>query len=158
MRNIHLKLAALACAAALPGAASAFTIYDDFGAFPDATWGGTGIPNDAVAASRQFIDGDTTITVAMNATGRFSNPPTTNNGAAVYFAQPGSNFGGSGESPTEGALWNWNYYISIDSPARPGAGTDAGRGLAELAVQFPFGLQPAVHHCPGRQFRPECAG
>jgi hypothetical protein len=107
---------ALLCALALPGIAPAFTIYDSFGEFPDATWGGTGIPNDAVAASRQIIDGDTTITVAMNATGRFSNPQLTNNGAAVYFATPGSNFGGNNESATEGALWNWNYYIDIDSP------------------------------------------
>jgi len=110
------KLLSAAAMLTASAAAPAFTIYDDFGAFPDATWGGTGIPNDAVAASRQFIDGDTTITVAMNATGRFSNPQLTNNGAAVYFATPGSNFGGSGESTNEGALWNFNSYVAIDSP------------------------------------------
>ena len=115
MGKLHLRLAALACAAALPGLASAFTIFDEFGAFPDATFGGTGIPNDAVAASRQFIDGENIITVAMNATGRFSNPQLSNNGAGVYFAGPGSNFGGNGESTSEGALWNWNYYIDISN-------------------------------------------
>lgn len=39
----------------LPGYASAFTIFDGFGSFPDANWGGSGIPNDAVAASNQFV-------------------------------------------------------------------------------------------------------
>ena len=113
IKNLLTGLIATA-ALALPGMASAFTIYDDFGAFPDATWGGTGIPNDAVAASMQIIDGDTTITIAMNATGRYDNPQLTNNGAAVYYASNGTSF--SGPSSTEGALWNWNYYISIDSP------------------------------------------
>ena len=54
----------------LPGIASAFTIYDDFGSFPDATWGGSGIPNDAVAASMQIIDGTNTVRVALSATER----------------------------------------------------------------------------------------
>ncbi len=134
MRKTHLRLIALLCAAALPGMASAFTIYDDFGSFPDATWGGTGIPNDAVAASRQFIDGDTTITVAMNATGRFSNPQLANNGAAVYTAGTGSNFGGAGESATEGALWNWNYYIDIDSPDKV---------LADYQIDIWYDFDPA---------------
>jgi len=129
-----LKLAALVCAATLPGLASAFTILDDFGAFPDATWGGTGIPNDAVAASKQFFDGDTTITVAMNATGRFSNPQLANNGSGVYFATPGSNFGGAGEDPTEGALWNWNYYIAIDSPDKV---------LADYQIDIWYDFDPA---------------
>lgn len=117
MKLSLIKTVAVACALSLPAVSSAFTIYDEFGAFPDATWGGTGIANDAVAASKQIIDGDTTISLAMNATGRFANPQLTNNGAAVYSAGNGSNFGGPGDpSATEGALWNWNYYIEIDSP------------------------------------------
>jgi hypothetical protein len=109
------KLAAIAVFAASPGIASAFTVFDTFGSFPDATWGGTGIPNDAVAAAKTIIDGDTTIRIAMNATGRFSNPQLSNNGAAVFFATPGSNTGGANESLITGALWNFNYYIDIVS-------------------------------------------
>ena len=55
-----------------------------------------------------------TITVAMSATQRFSNPALTNDGAGTYFAGTGSNFGGNGESTTEGALWNFNYYILVE--------------------------------------------
>lgn len=114
MRKINTRLAVLACALAVPGMASAFTSFDSFGAFPNATFGGSGIPNDAVAASTQFVDGSVTVTIAMNATQRFSNPTVTNDGAATYFAGNGSNFGGAGESTTEGALWNWNYFIEVE--------------------------------------------
>ncbi len=110
------SIAAVIFAISLPGIASAWTIYDDFGAFPDATWGGSGIPNDAVAASMQIVNGEDTIRIAMSATERFSNPPVGDNGAAVYTAGTGSNFGGASESTTEGALWNWNFFIDISGP------------------------------------------
>ena len=97
-----------------PSMAMAITVYDEFGSFPEATWGGSGIPNDAVAVSRQIVDGDVTITLAMSATQRYSNPAPTNDGAATYFAQTGSNFGGAGESGTEGALWNFNFFIDVE--------------------------------------------
>jgi len=77
---------------------------------------GTGIPNNSVAAAKKFVNGANTVTIAMNATQRFSNPPLTNNGAGVFFAGTGSNFGGAGESTTEGALWNWNFYMNVDGP------------------------------------------
>ena len=96
-------------------AASAAPIYDYFGPLDEATFGGTGIPNDEVAVASQFVDGDTLITVAMSATQRFSNPAVTNDGAGTYLATPGSNFGGAGQSTTEGALWNWNYFIRVES-------------------------------------------
>ncbi|MEN0109979.1 MAG: PEP-CTERM sorting domain-containing protein [Planctomycetota bacterium] len=67
-----------------------------------------------MAASKQIIDGDTTITLALTATQRFSNPPLTNDGLGTFFATPGSNFGGNGESGTEGALWNFNFYIEVE--------------------------------------------
>lgn len=95
--------------------ASAAPIYDYFGPLDEATFGGTGIPNDEVAVASQFVDGDTLVTVAMSATQRFSNPALTNDGLGTYFATPGSNFGGAGESSTEGALWNWNYFIRVES-------------------------------------------
>jgi len=129
------KLAALAALVAAPGIASAFTVYDNFGAFPDATWAGSGIPNDAVAASKQIIDGDTTIRIAMNATGRYSNPQLANNGAGVFYAGAGSNTGGNNESPTTGALWNWNYFIDITS--------GSGKVLADYQIDIWYEFNPA---------------
>ena len=100
----------LVCANALIAA----PIYDTFGPLDQATFGGAGIPNEEVAVSTQIVDGDVTITIAMSATQRYSNPVVTNDGAGTYFAQTGSNFGGAGQSTTEGALWNFNYYIDVE--------------------------------------------
>lgn len=96
------------------GSAYAAPIFDYFGPLNEATFGGTGIPNDEVAVASQFVDGDNVITVAMSATQRFSNPALSNDGAGTYLATPGSNFGGAGQSTTEGALWNWNYFIRVE--------------------------------------------
>lgn len=104
-----------ASAVVLAAPAKADPIFDFFGPLPQATFGGTGIPNDEVAAGSQIIDGDNVITVALSATQRFSNPALGNDGAGTYFAGPGSNFGGNGQSTTEGALWNFNFYLSIES-------------------------------------------
>lgn len=95
------------------GAASASPLYDVFGPLDDATFGGQGIPNDEVAISSQFSNGTSLITVAMSATQRFDNPALTNDGAGTYFAQAGSNTPTGASS--EGALWNFNFYINIDS-------------------------------------------
>jgi len=103
-----------AAGAVLVSSAHATPIFDEFGPLPQATFGGTGIPNDEVAAGIQIVDGDVTITIALSATQRFSNPALTNDTAGTYFATTGSNFGGSGESTNEGALWNFNYYMSIE--------------------------------------------
>lgn len=120
-RNRHryflsLSLSLAACLVVL-GSASATPIFDEFGPLDEATFGGQGIPNDEVAISSQFVNGTDTITVAMSATQRFSNPALTNDGAGTYFAGPGSNFGGAGESTLEGALWNFNFYINLESTA-----------------------------------------
>jgi hypothetical protein len=137
--RIH-KLVAIAALATAPGIASAFTVYDTFGAFPDASWGGTGIPNDAVAAAKTIIDGDTTIRIAMNATGRFSNPQLSNNGAAVFFAGAGQNCGIATDpvgcpSGTQGALWNFNYFIDIVS--------GSGKTLKDYQFDLWYDFNPA---------------
>lgn len=142
-----LKSAAL-LAAMLPGVASAFTISDTFGSFPDATWGGSGIPNDAVAASKQFIlgpGGETTIRVAMAATERYSNPAVTDNGAGIYQAGTGSNCGVSTDpvgcpgTGSQGALWNWNYYIDL---------TGAG-DLTDYQIDIWYDLQAGPQRAMG---------
>lgn len=160
MSKFSIRIALLACALAVPGMSSAFTVYDTFGAFPNANFGGSGIPNDSVAAAKQIVDGSNTITIAMNATQRYSNPPLTNNGAGVYYAGPGSNFGGASQSTTEGALWSWNYYIEVSGGGKltdyqfnlyydfdPAAGTalvDLGKidVTATLNCGIPCGANP----------------
>ncbi len=111
----------------LTSPAWAVPTFGTFGPF-DATFGGSGIPNGSVAVSEQFVaDYDSasgrqsaTITVAMNATQRFSNPAVTNDGIGTFFATPGSNFGdpsnpdGPGPSASRGATWNFNYYIGVE--------------------------------------------
>ncbi len=115
--RIHTKASGLAAAvitAMLTSSAGATPVFDTFGPLDEATFGGQGIPNDEVAVSTQIVDGDVTITLAMSATQRYSNPALTNDGQGTYFATPGSNFGGSGESTFEGALWNFNYYMKVE--------------------------------------------
>lgn len=89
------------------GGASATPItptYDSFGSLPAATFGGSGIPNDAVAIST-WTDGTVTITLGLTATERYANPPVTDDGAGTYTALAGSDAGN--------AMWNFNYYINI---------------------------------------------
>ena len=121
-------------------AASISPTFDTFGLLPAATFGGSGIPNDAVAITT-FVDGANTITLGMNATERFINPPVGDDGAGTFFAGTGANFGdpafGPPPSATLGAAWNFNFYISIAGGGLigdygvsllydfdPGAGTD----------------------------------
>ncbi len=102
---------ALALALSASSGAWATPLYDYFGPLNEATFGGTGIPNDEVAVASQFEDGDVEITVAMSATQRYDNPALTNDGAGTYFAGPGSNI--KGPDSLEGALWNFNYFIRV---------------------------------------------
>lgn len=138
MKNVA-KLAGLVCALALPGIAAASPLYDTFGPLTGANFGGTGIPNGSVAISSQFEDGANTITVAMNATQRYSNPVVTNDGLGTFFAGTGSNTGGAGESPTTGALWNFNYYIDVTGP---------GAVLANYDIKLFYDFNPAFDNGP----------
>lgn len=88
--------------------ASATPTFDTFGPLSQANFGGSGIPNDAVAQSTFGADG----ILALSATERFSNPPVGDDGAGTYFAEPGFNDGTPGStSGLLGALWNFNSFI-----------------------------------------------
>ncbi|MEM8947467.1 MAG: hypothetical protein AAGD11_19995 [Planctomycetota bacterium] len=91
----------------IPGAA-ADPVVDTFGALPAATFGGTGIPNNAVAIST-VVDGLNTITLGITATPRFSSPTPFNDGMGAYTAQVG-------ESSPDLSTWNVSYYADIDGP------------------------------------------
>ncbi len=114
-------------------------LYDTFGPLDAATFGGQGIPNQEVAISSQFSNGTSLITVAMSATQRYSNPALTNDGLGTYLAQAGSNDGLVGNS-NDGALWNFNYYINIDS--------DSGETLADYDITLFYDFDPAFDNGP----------
>lgn len=89
--------------------------FDSFGSLPGATFGGSGIPNDAVAVTRISYD-NATITLGLTAVQRYQNPALTNNGAGIFHAAPGANTGLDGANPAHalGATWNFAFYVSID--------------------------------------------
>ena len=118
-RRRHLLLAVIiAFGAGLGAPVAASPVFDSFGALPEATFGGSGIPNDAVAISTFTLNtaSEETVTVklGLTATERFSNPPLGNDGAGTFFAGTGANLGGPGNpSSTLGATWNVGYFIGL---------------------------------------------
>ncbi len=111
------KLALVAAMMAIPTISMADQIYQTFGTLP-VTFGGSGIPNDAVAASSVFLNGSTNITLGLTAHGRYSNPTVTNNGAGVFYAGTGSNCGVATDpfgcpSADQGALWNFGFFVGL---------------------------------------------
>lgn len=76
--------------------------YTTFGSLAAANFGGSGIPNGAVAITT--LAGD--VTLGLTATPRFASPAVTNNGAGVFQATAGAY--GPGDNL---ALWSFNFYI-----------------------------------------------
>jgi len=124
----------------IPNTASGSPLFDTFGPLDAATFGGTGIPNQEVAISSQFVNGTSLITIAMSATQRYGNPALTNDGSGTYFAGAGSNTGpGSPAGTVEGALWNFNYYINIDSSTET---------LSDYDITLFYDFDPAFDNGP----------
>ena len=71
-----------------------------FGSLPQATFGGTGIPNNAVMQGRNRGN----VVLGLTATARYSSPLVTDNGAGTYFATPGFN------APNR-AMWNFDFFV-----------------------------------------------
>jgi len=113
---------------------SATPIYDTFGPLPEATFGGTGIPNDQVAIGTQIFDG-TTITAALTAVQRYGNPAVTSDGAGNFTATPGSNFGDANQSAFEGALWSFGYFIKVEG---------GGRTIEDLQFNLYYDFDPGA--------------
>lgn len=100
--NRLLGITVLLSAAGMVASASPVTpTYTTFGTLSGATFGGSGIPNDAVAITT-INDGNNTITLGLTATPRYSAPAVGNDGAGTFSATPGS---ASGK-----ALWNFDFY------------------------------------------------
>lgn len=80
--------------------------YTSFGSLPTANFGGTGIPNNAVAIT-QLSGG---VTLGLTATPRFSTPAVTNNGAGTFQAVTGAFAAGDNL-----AKWNFNFFVGASS-------------------------------------------
>lgn len=109
------RRALLAALIALPLSATAVQAapsFENFGPLAGATFDGSGIPNDSVAFST-FDVGGVNVTLGLTAHQRYDNPPLGNNGAGTFYAQPGSSI--EGPSSLLGSLWNFAFYVGIDS-------------------------------------------
>ncbi len=102
--RFRLLAAVLPVALAAAPLQAQFTPAGSFGPLPQATFGGSGIPNGAVM--RNTFDG---VTLGLTATQRFSAPTVTDNGAGTYYATIG------GGTPATFALWNFDFFIGGQS-------------------------------------------
>jgi hypothetical protein len=138
MKNRLLNIVAIGSIAA----GTSFTIhainptYDTFGSTSD-TFGGSGIPNDAVAQT-VITDGGATITLGLTAHQRYDNPALSNDGAGTFTATAGSN-----AKPTAagavGALWNFAWDIDIDG----------GAGFDDYDFDLRYDFDPAASTAEG---------
>ncbi|HRO61677.1 MAG TPA: PEP-CTERM sorting domain-containing protein [Burkholderiaceae bacterium] len=138
-------------AAATAQAAPVVPDFGSFGPLPTATFGGSGIPNGAVAITSFTGFRGNTITLGLTAHQRFSNPALGNDGAGTFYADPGRNGGNPGNpsNGTQGALWNFGWYIGGSNLSGysfrlyydfdPGAGTDQSE-LGSFDPKFLAGI------------------
>ena len=114
MRKTALKysmgLLGLACVSAM--AIQITPTFDTFGTLSGATFGGQGIPNDAVAITT-VTSGNYTITLGLTAHQRYSNPAPVNDGAGTFYAVAGGDVYSSPQQPGY-ARWNVAYYVDFD--------------------------------------------
>lgn len=120
MKIAFPTLAVLLITGLVASAAPVTPTFDSFGTLSSATFGGSGIPNNAVAITT-INDGDNTITLGLTAFGRFDNVLKGNNGAGVFYASPGANYGDPNNPTTQspshylGATWDFGFYIDSTS-------------------------------------------
>lgn len=109
MKKIQLFVTvALAAASALPSmlSAQAAPCTSGFGSVPAATFGGSGIPNSAVA----YTNCPQGFSLNLTAHQRYDNPAPTNNGAGVFTALPGQDANTVSPNPAY-AKWNFGYDV-----------------------------------------------
>jgi hypothetical protein len=109
MKKTLLVMVAGICAASTMNM-SAVPTTTTFGSYPSATFGGSGIYNDAAVISTMGFPGanDTsdTITVVLAATPRGVGPELANNGVDTFFADPGA-----GSAPNR-SKWNMDFDVN----------------------------------------------
>jgi hypothetical protein len=134
------SLVAAAVAVTLAGAgtghAQAITPAGTFGSLPAGSFGGSGIPTNAV-----MTGGANGAVIGLSATPRYTSPAVTNDGAGTFYAAPGISTGGATNAGF--ASWNFDYFIGNASPTDvftlyvdndPAAGTSLGDAFALISV------------------------
>lgn len=90
--------------------------YTTFGTLAAANFGGTGIPNDAVAITT-IVVGQDVITLGLTAHERFANDPVLNDGAGTFSVAAGGDLTSAPNAscpvPSDCAPWNWAWYVSV---------------------------------------------
>lgn len=93
---------------------------------PSATWGGSGIPNDAVC--QQSAGG---VTVGMIAHGRFGNPAVGNDGLGTFFATAGGDITSVPSAACPLGLcakWNFGFFVQNSTNNAVSVTVDWGNG------------------------------
>lgn len=131
---------AMALTVGQAAAAAVTPTYDAFGTLASATFGGSGIPNDAVAITTLVVGGTSTaplaVVLGLTAHNRFgTGPAVTNNGAGQFSASAGVDMVNPPSPADPYALWNFAFYIGGSNVSalnyqllydfNPGAGTDS---------------------------------
>lgn len=164
LTGVLIALALTATAVAAPISPT----FDTFGPLPAATFGGSGIPNDAVAIST-IVDGDNTITLGLSATPRFTGT-VGNDGAGTFSAEVGGYVGPPPPADPALSRWNFSFYASLDDGGitgdtfssymisllydlDPAAGTDdSDHGVIDLSAAFPSDTLVEGSQNPGFSF------
>lgn len=129
---MRFRLLAASLSLALVAApAQAQVPYGTFGSLPANSFGGSGIPTNAV-----MLGGVNGATIGLSATQRYTSPALTNDGAGTFYAQTGISTGGPMNAGM--AAWNFDYYVN------PGSSGNYFR----LLVDF----NPAGSTAPGTQW------
>jgi len=147
IRSIAAVALTLASASAVVAAPITPT-FSSFGTLAGATFGGSGIPNDAVAiTSFGTTAAAPTLVLGLTAHQRYQAAPVTNDGAGTFTARAGVSL--DAPSPADPyATWNFGFYVS---------GSTAASYYFSLVYDFdPAGsTEQAVH---GRTLAPGVAG
>lgn len=113
------RFLSLGLLAALAAPLSAQGPAGTFGSLPAESFGGDGIPTDAV-----MVNTFGGVTLGMSATPRFASPTPTNDGAGTFYALAGTSAPGL-------SLWNFSFFVG-------------GEGLANYTYRLFYDLDPAT--------------
>ena len=87
--------------------------FTSFGTLSGATFGGSGIPNNAVAIT-SVTSGSYNITLGLTAHARYSNPAPANDGAGAFYAVGGGDTFSGGNSNPDYSRWNVGFFVDIN--------------------------------------------
>ena len=114
------KLSLLAMALAASSAfAAPVSPFGTFGPQPGITWGGSGIPNDAVMSTTLTNGTAGSVLLALSATQRYFNPPLGNDGNGIFQAVAGADVGPPAPPGGDNNFSRWNFNFHVDVTGTP---------------------------------------